>query len=350
MPYSDLPNDAFWKLCLEDSDHHLNTLYRPKYTLVPGKKVATAGSCFAQHFGRHVKRSNLHFVDFEPPPEEMQDSVAREFGYGLFSARYGNIYTARQLLQLIEDCISPVVRDCAVWRCDEKFIDGLRPTVEPEGFNTREELECHRLKHLQNVRKVLAECDVFVFTLGLTEAWVSIEDATVFPMAPGTVGGKFDKYKHEFKNFDIFEILNDLSTIVEILQETNPKIEVILTVSPVPLTATATGQHVIQATTYSKSTLRVAAQETANKYENVDYFPSYEIITCPIFRSCFFESNLRSVTPRGVETVMSVFFEAHRGLSKTEFNRPNFSQTINPFDKEEDLVCEEIVLEEFAKK
>ena len=53
----------------------------------------------------------------------------------------------------------------------------------------------------------------------------------------------------------------------------------ILTVSPVPLVATAAGKHVLVATTYSKSVLRVACEEVCQKAADVMYFPSYEIIT-----------------------------------------------------------------------
>ena len=42
----------------------------------------------------------------------------------------------------------------------------------------------------------------------------------------------------------------------------NPKARLVLTVSPVPLAATASGSHVLPATIYSKSVLRAAAQES----------------------------------------------------------------------------------------
>ena len=38
------------------------------------------------------------------------------------------------------------------------------------------------------VREVFETCDVFVFTLGLTEGWVSTLDGAVYPLAPGVAG------------------------------------------------------------------------------------------------------------------------------------------------------------------
>ena len=83
----------------------------------------------------------------------------------------------------------------------------------------------------------------------------------------------------------------------------------VMTVSPVPLTGTASGRHVLQATTYSKAVLRAVAGELAQKYDHIDYFPSYEVITNQAARGCFYEENLRSVRREGVEAVMNIFFQ-----------------------------------------
>ena len=115
MPYSNLPPRAFWKLCRESSDFRMAELYAPKFALEPRMKVATAGSCFAQNIGRYVRGSQLDLVDVEPAPSSMPTQVAKRFGYGQYSARYGNIYTPRQLRQLLEDVALLRVRDCAIW-------------------------------------------------------------------------------------------------------------------------------------------------------------------------------------------------------------------------------------------
>src|SRR3546814_5220395 len=69
----------------------------------------------------------------------------------------------------------------------------------------------------------------------------------------------------------------------------------LLTVSPVPLIATYEPEHVLCATTYSKSVLRVAATMLARGREWVDYYPSYEIITGSYNRSVYYESDYRGV-------------------------------------------------------
>ncbi len=354
MPYSDLPANAFWRLCRDDPGFRIDEIYRPKFRLSPGMRVATAGSCFAQNIGKYISASRLHFVDTEPAPQGMSAATAARFGYGLYSARYGNVYTARQLRQLLEDAWSGTVHDSAIWTRDGRFFDGLRPNIEPDGLASADEVRAHRLDHLRRVRQVFTEADVLIFTLGLTEAWVDRASGVVFPTAPGVVAGAFDPNAHEFTNFGMAETFEDLAWALEILHRANPRLKVILTVSPVPLTATASGAHVLTATTYSKSVLRAVAGELAGLHAAVDYFPSYEFITGAPFRSRYYEANLRHVTREGVATAMSVFFAAQDGLT-SEPRRldeiptpaPDPSQA-GPDDSED--VCEEAMLEAFGAR
>lgn len=347
MPYSDLPPQAFWRLCREAADFRLHDLYNPKFPLRPGMRIATAGSCFAQNIGRYVRASSMRLVDVEPAPKAMPGDVARRFGYGLFSARYGNVYTARQLRQLIEDGLAPRVHEAGIWHRDGRVFDALRPNTEPEGHDTETEMRAHRLDHLRRVRTILDGSDVLVFTLGLTEAWTDRAGGLVFPTAPGVVAGDFDAARHGFVNFGFAETLADTTEALRLARSVAPDLRVILTVSPVPLTATASGHHVLRATTYSKSVLRAVAEEVCMADPLTDYFPSYEIITGIPFGGRMYEDNLRTVRTDAVDTVMACFFGAHPDLGPLD--RP--VTTIAPAtagDGADDTICEEAMLDAFA--
>src|SRR5205823_3059266 len=71
---------------------------------------------------------------------------------------------------------------------------------------------------------------------------------------------------------------------------------------------TAVDRHVLVSTTYSKSVLRVAAQQLTESLDGVHYFPSYEIVTGNFSRGAYFADDLRSILEPGVEHVMSLFF------------------------------------------
>lgn len=347
MPYSNLPPTAFWKHCRDTEDFAIDALYAPKVTLRPGMRIATAGSCFAQNIASYVRGSDLELVQAEPAPTLMPHDVARRYGYDLFSARYGNIYTARQLRQLLEDAETARTHEAAVWQRGDVWIDALRPNVEPDGFASKAELCAFRRDHLRRVRGMFDKTDVFVFTLGLTECWADRDTGIVYPTAPGVLGGQYDPDQHEFVNQSFAEVHEDLTEAIARMRSWNPDLRVLLTVSPVPLTATASGAHVLAATTYSKSVLRAVAGEVAALDPTIDYVPSYEIITGPPFGAQFYQSNLRGVTAEGIATVMSVFFGAHPALGQTPPPVPARAAPRSTPDSTEE-VCEEAMLEAFA--
>ena len=77
--------------------------------------------------------------------------------------------------------------------------------------------------------------------------------------------------------------------------------------SPVPLAATYEPRHVLVATTYSKSVLRVVAENAWRRFAWVDYFPSYEIITGSFNEGAYYEADHREVNPIGVAHAMRCF-------------------------------------------
>ena len=311
-PYIGLKPSRFWRTGVSEA-HPLTVadLYQKKFAIGASDMIATAGSCFAQHVANHLRTNGFSVMDVESSRAFLPPDVAKEFGYGIYSARYGNIYTVRQLLQLARDADRGTVDPLNIWTKGDRFYDAVRPNIEPNGFDSPEEVTILREQHLAAVKRLFRRMNVFIFTLGLTEAWVDKRTDRVFPTAPGTIAGDFDPSIHEFKNFTYDEIRADFVEFLDLVRARNRGLKVILTVSPVPLTATATDNHVLVATTYSKSVLRAVAGSLADTYPNMDYFPSYEMIASPWSKGFFYEANMRAVNPGGVTAVMRVFFEQH---------------------------------------
>ena len=347
-PYSDLPASAFWRSAVAEADPAaLAGIHHPKFRLDQQSAIVTAGSCFAQHVGRALKASGLNLLDGEPAPDIIPEPLARDYGFGVYSARYGNIYTTRQLLQLLQDAQSLRCDPADIWMRDGRFYDALRPTIEPNGFASRDEALALRLAHLHAVQALLRQATHFIFTLGLTECWIDQQTGRVFPTCPGVVAGEFDPARHAFVNLGWRDVSRELAQIRALLHENDPNMRMILTVSPVPLTATASGRHVLAASTRSKAVLRAAAGEFADDHEDVDYFPSYEIVTNPAARSSFYTPGLREVRPDGVRAAMGAFLQAH-GLRQAP-SRPAKPAGAPENDPASDVICEEILLEAFRK-
>ena len=274
----------------------------PEKILRRGDRVMSAGSCFAANIVPYLEKSGFSYVRTETRPPLLR-VPAENFGYDNFSASYGNIYTTRQLLQLLYRALDLWHPKEEAWEVDGEFIDPFRPGLRYRA-RSRPEFDLLTRQHLDCVRQAFEEATVFVFTLGLTEAWVSRVDGAVFPACPGTVAGEFEASRHAFHNMSVSEVAADLNEFIREVRKINSALRIVLTVSPVPLVATATGGHVLPATVYSKSVLRVAADEVVRANRDATYFPAYEIVTGPQALWEFFEADRRNVSKTAVETVM----------------------------------------------
>lgn len=338
-PYDGLPPTAFWKTAVQDrAALDPGALYVPRFPVNRTMRVVTAGSCFAQHIGRELRKSGFRITDAEPLPAVIPDAIAHDHGYRLYSARYGNIYTAAQLLQLYDEACDRLTPADPVWERNGRFYDAQRPALDPGGLATPEDVAKHRTHHLARVKEAFESADLFVFTFGLTEAWVHHANQTVYPTAPGTVAGTYDPAVHTFKNYDMVEVLTDFASFMKRLRKVNRRVKFLITVSPVPLTATASGQHVEIATAYSKAVLRAVCGKLYDSDDTVDYFPSYELITSANNRGVYFEANKRTVSPAGVAQAMKMFHDAH-----------HITPVAATMGDAEDLRCEEALLEGFAQ-
>lgn len=344
-PYSSLPETAFWRTgCANISAFDIKNLWDPMFHVKPSSKVVTYGSCFAQHLGKALQRNGYHWLITEHSPYGLSTDQKNIYGYDVFSSRTGNIYTTSILSQWLAWSAGEVKCPEEFWEEGGRYYDPFRPNIEPNGYSSVEEMLRLREHTLASFKKSIEEADFFVFTLGLTESWINSELGYEYPMCPGTIAGEFDENKHEFINQGYSDVLRNLMSAISMMRALNNRLRIVLTVSPVPLTATKSEQHVLVATMRSKSVLRAVADEAAVRKKYIDYFPSYEVINSPIFRGMFFEPNLRSVNPAGVQLVMDNFFT---GLHEKYGKPTDFGFESGGAGSERDPVCEESILGSF---
>jgi hypothetical protein len=352
-PYKNLNENSFWASAVANRNmFDIDGLWTPKYRITKTQKIATFGSCFAQHIGRALASRGFKWMIAEPAPTGLSKSNTRRFNYGVFSARTGNIYTVSLFKQWVSWAIGATPPPNEVWEKDGRYYDPFRPNVEPNGFATEIEMIRSRERAIEAFKECLVGSHIFVFTLGLTESWRNKVHNYEYPMCPGTVAGEFDKDQHEFINQDFPFIRKTLTEAIKLVRELNPQIKFLLTVSPVPLTATNSGKHVLVATMESKSILRAVAGQISGQASYVDYFPSFEIINAAPYRGTFFESNQRSVNHAGVSHVMNMFFNCLNAIFPIEMEttkQTENSQPEGPSKSDDDVVCEEELLSAFEK-
>ena len=335
-PYRDFPQKCFWEHAVDKrawTDVFKDE--KAKFTIDPSETICTGGSCFAQRISQFIMGQGFKFGQFEPAHHLLEADDARELGYGQFSARYGNLYTARQLRQLVDESFGTIPKRMLFsHHKDGGVVDLLRPSINRHHrFSCEEEARADRAYHLGRVRALFLEADIYIFTLGLTESWVDAA-GNVYGVHPEVVTRMDSPSPVEKVNSDYIETYNDLVHIITFLRSINPRIKFILTVSPVGLSATHQARHVLLATVYSKSILRAVAGRIADLSPWVDYFPSYELFSVAQSFGQFLASDLRDVSSRGVQVTMELF--------KTMFfpNAPVLQSsipTIQPTAREEEM-------------
>jgi hypothetical protein len=183
------------------------------------------------------------------------------------------------------------------------------PTLQFAGFS--ETLERRAL--MQTVAKRVAHCRGLIITLGLVEAWRDCKTGLYTNSTPIRSVLKPDPNRYEFHVTSFAENWDSLESIHALLTRYgDPDLRIVITVSPVPLLATFSKMDVVVANTYGKSLLRTVAQEWAAAHDNVDYFPSYEIVQNSS-REAVWETDLRHVTGATVQHIMDLFVREYIG-------------------------------------
>lgn len=346
-PYNGLPEKAFFR---NDTLRRGDLAFAPDpaLTLTSSTRVMSAGSCFAARIADFIRKSGITYLAAED--RIAADDAVREETPNVFSLRYGNIYTTRHLMQLLQRATgelafaAPIAQDA-----NGRYRNLLRPSVLSYASPTL--LLADDAAHLRNVAAMVREADVFIFTLGLTETWLDLQSGLALPSTPGCGHGAFDPARHAFHNATLEEVVDELQQSIDLLRRLNPALRVLLTLSPVPLVATYTPVSAVEATFYSKSLLRQAIAIACASRSQVSYFPSYEIITNPHVIAQNFAADMRSISDAGVTRVMAHFRVRYLAATDTDdilatpligpdaipSGIPSLDTPVNPVCDEEDI-------------
>ncbi len=293
-PYDSARDDIFWRTGVANVDTGTQEFKQlvPKLPIDRTHKISSAGSCFAQHIGHWLLGQNYQYLK-----SDIANGQVSSFAFG-------NLYSPRALLQWFTNSEQQLSTH-SIWfdARRQKYFDLLLPHNQPDGYSSKEALAEHRAKVIADAKRQLKNSDCFIFTLGLIEAWTDQEDIC-YPSCPGISVGEFDSGRYQLKVFDYNDLYQDLMQLYDVLKTINPDLQILLTVSPVPLTATATNKHVLLANNYSKSVLRAVVGAFCEAQSDVTYFPSFELITTPLPNDFRFCSNRRTVSNTGVDYVM----------------------------------------------
>ena len=152
--------------------------------------------------------------------------------------------------------------------------------------------------------EVFRGADVVVVTLGLIETWRSRATGSTFRQIPHPA--VFRALAPEFHRLTVAEMLDDLERIRSVVCDTLGA-TLVVTTSPVPLHTTFTGLDVRVANVESKSRIRAAVSEFADRHPDVVAFHSYEMVVTAERQSDYFREDGRHVHRHAVRYIVSEF-------------------------------------------
>jgi hypothetical protein len=230
--------------------------------------VGSAGSCFAMEIAHRLQHEGYNYVITEPDANPKN-------GYSNSCARWGTIFNVPCFRQLVEKAFGERTLPRILWSMRKNGKIELRdPFREEIIFDSVEQYEADYARHLAAAREALLAVDVFVITLGVNEVWYLRADGTVFSRNPWRLSSSLV----ERRVLTVEDNVRELERMLTLWRHHNPRLKLIVSVSPVPMLATFRGadMHVAAATCHSKSTLRLAAEAFAQRQRDVYYFPSFE--------------------------------------------------------------------------
>lgn len=252
-------------------------------TLVtPQTRVATIGSCFAAELA------------------EMLDEVGISGGMhpgGLF-------YSTATIRQELERLAGGWPERSAEppWAVGEDWVDPFRDydTV----YGDEASLHAARLAADDAAGELFRGAGVVVVTLGLIETWRNPRTGNTFRQIPHPAA--FEAIAPEFHRLTVDEMLADLTRIRTVVRD-RLNAELVITTSPVPLHTTFTPLDVRVANMESKSRIRAAVSELIDRYPDVRYFHSYEMVVTAERQSDYFRDDGRHVHRHAVRYIVAEF-------------------------------------------
>lgn len=249
------------------------TVARQATLLPPTARLLTVGSCFAGVLGTHLRAARLPVLD-------------NPFGTVL------NPIAACRLLAIAAGYDEYDLVERAVER-DGRWYSFDAPSAL-HGATTEELREVIDAK-LTEVREFVRTADALVLTMGT--AWTWRLDGEVVANCHKQPGGLFQKML-----LSVQQIVTGFAEMHSWLLRLNPRLRVVLTVSPV-----RHRKETLEGSSVSKATLRLACHHLAELVRDVAYFPAYELLLDDLRDYRFFAPDMLHPSALAEEYIVGKF-------------------------------------------
>ncbi len=237
-------------------------------------QLMTLGSCFAEEIGQKLV-TNKFKTRVNP---------------------FGTIFNPLSIFELIGLAMKPTssIEDAILERDGLYYHYKFHSSYRSE---TKSGLLTMIQDRLEQTRKQLTKTKVLFLTFGTAWAYQDKNSQMLVANCHKQPQKHFNKYLLGYE-----EILTSFMGMKESLQEINPNLQIVLTVSPVRHT-----KETLSLNAASKSVLKLACHYLSDMAENVNYFPSYEIMLDDLRDYRFYEKDLIHPNEQAIDYIWDVF-------------------------------------------
>ncbi len=272
-----------------------------RFNISTDSKIMTVGSCFSEVIGGQLADNKMQCL----------------------CNPYGTVFNPSSIFKLVSHSLQnqPVFKHLmlennGIWQhydFHSKFY-----------ANTREELEKELNLTHKKVNSFLRKANFLVITLGTSIVHQLKENSQIVSNCHKTPAEKFKK-----EMLTVKEILLRFRPMYEALKMQNNKIKILLTVSPVRHT-----RETLQLNSVSKSILRTACYHLEQDFNDVHYFPSYEIMMDDLRDYRFYKADLIHPNEQAEQYIFEKFaetyFTADLNVFLKEWNKVKMSLNHRP--------------------
>ena len=248
-------------------------------------KLFCIGSCFAENIGAHLKGYKFR-------------TALNPFGIV-----YNPLSIHNQLQMLLQD---------KTFRKEELFFhnETWNSFFHHGSFSGPDQLEvtANINAALSAAKKDLLKTDLMIITLGT--AWVY-----EFLKTGDIVSNCHKVPDKEFRRFslDVDKIVDTLGTTLQQLKKLNPKLNVMLTVSPIRHLKDGPVENQL-----SKAILLMAVHKMVKQNNFMQYFPAYELMMDDLRDYRFYNTDMIHPSPAAIEYIWEKFLKAY--VDKRAYN------------------------------
>ena len=238
-------------------------------------KVLTIGSCFSDTLGDFLLQNKLQCL----------------------ANPYGNSYNPVSIAKLLQLTMTKELTDDGILENNGQYFhfDFHSEITAKSSTELKQKLK----NKIDETSDFLSKASFLTITLGTAFVYKSLTTKATVNNCHKVPNKLFTK-----ELLSVHDITESLGHCIQTLQQFNPDLQIILTVSPVRHTKDGIINNQL-----SKSILRVACAEIIEAYPHVSYFPAYELMMDDLRDYRFYAEDLIHVNEVGKKYILNYFQE-----------------------------------------